>query len=468
MGINSLLFAAFLLVVVVARWSLPRRARIPSLLAASYAFYAAWSPAYLLLLLGMTLFTFVLGTWIERTRHRRAVLALGVSGCLGVLIVFKYVGFFAGQAVAAFGFFGHAPPFPLPEFVLPLGISFYTFQMLSYLVDIFRGRSAERSLWRYALYVSFFPKLVAGPIVRADGLLPQLRRARRFDAERFMAGLDLLALGFFKKIVLADNLATWSDLVFASPSETGSVGVWVGVLAYAGQIYCDFSGYTDIARGAGRLLGVELPENFRLPYMSGSVREFWGRWHITLSSWLRDYLYIPLGGNRRGRTRRYVNLMVTMVLGGLWHGASLNFVAWGLFHGLLLWIHGLWRGLRGQGPRRAAWSRTRAYRWVSLGLTFLAVCLAWVLFRAETLVEAGQVFAGLVAMRPMGAAPESMRLAILLLTGLAISHLLAGRSSVLALYERAVAHARGLLWALSVLACYLMGSAGSAFIYLEF
>ena len=397
----------------------------------------------------MTVFSFAVGAGLGRWRASRSwLLPLGIAGCLAPLAVYKYADFAATELARAVGAAGGAWHPSELDFVLPLGISFFTFQALSYLIDVHRGESAEPSLSRYALYLSFFPQLVAGPIVRARELLPQLRTARTFDPSDFDEGVWLLLRGLIKKAVLADSLAIWSDQVFAGPASVSTLGTWVGLLAYTGQIYCDFSGYTDIARGCGRMLGYRLPENFDLPYLASSPADFWRRWHMTLSSWLRDYLYIPLGGNRRGRARTYANLGITMLLGGLWHGAQWHFVVWGAYHGALLALHRLWLSATREGV--IAHARSHAvYHGAAVCLMFCATAFGWIFFRAESLPAAGEFIAALFDHRT-GDVPYDMRLALVMLALLAAGHGLGARRLVERTYSRIPGAARGAVWAAMV------------------
>jgi alginate O-acetyltransferase complex protein AlgI len=372
-------FAIVVLLTVVCRH---RTLRHAVLLLASYTFYSAWDPRFLSLLVLSTVVDFVAGRRLAATtdpaaRKRWLLVSLVVN--LGILGAFKYFGFFTDAAANLAGWFGLDLPRTSLEIVLPIGISFYTFQTMSYTLDIYRGRlQPEPSLLRFALYVAFFPQLVAGPIVRARTFLPQLRTDRPPRLANLPAGALLFAVGLFKKIVIADHMASVVDPVFSTPELYGTAALWFAALAYAVQIYCDFSGYSDMAIGIGRILGYRLPRNFDRPYSSCSPRELWTRWHISLSSWLRDYLYIPLGGNRRGSVRTHWNLMVTMLLGGLWHGANWTFVLWGFLHGAALSVHRAFRGGASTGAPRLL-SRTAMFGFL---------LLTWVVFRAESIPAA--------------------------------------------------------------------------------
>ena len=371
-------WALFALALLSQRLLKAPRARQAALLVASYAFYAWWDWRFTGLLLFVTAAAYLTGLGLARRPGNRALLALGVAAPLAVLFFFKYQGLLS--------FLPWMRGDVALKIILPVGISFYTFQSISYTVDVGRGKVGVcRDPLKFALYIAFFPQLVAGPIVKARDFLPQLDEPRRPDGERLYHGLTQFFLGMFKKAVLADHLAVYVDAVYAAPGAYSSAAVWLAVLAYALQIYLDFSGYSDMALGAARCLGYDLPVNFDMPYTARSVGEFWQRWHISLSTWLKEYLYIPLGGNRRGLRRTLVNLMLTMALGGLWHGASLTFVAWGAIHGLALCAHRLWS--RRFAPLPGLLRRTGAAL-----LTSLFVALTWVLFRAETFAQAGAVY----------------------------------------------------------------------------
>ncbi len=337
---NSLEFVVFFAVVLALYSVLNHPRQNALLLVASYVFYGAWDYRFLLLLIGTTLVDYAVGLAIDRRSDpaaRRRILMFSIVANLGVLGVFKYFNFFADSLVEFAGLFGLSVSPVTLNIVLPVGISFYTFQSMAYTIDVYRGHLKPcRSLPDFALYVTFFPQLVAGPIERATHLLPQIYARRVMTAEKIGSGLSLIALGFFKKVVMADNLAPTVNEIFAKQGGYTAEEVLVGAIFFAFQIYGDFSGYTDIARGTSRVLGFELMDNFREPYFARSPSDFWQRWHISLSTWLRDYLYISLGGNRGGRLTTYRNLILTMLLGGLWHGAAWNFVWWGLYHGTLL------------------------------------------------------------------------------------------------------------------------------------
>jgi len=391
---NSLQFALFLLAVLTIYRLLPARLRNAFLLGASLLFYALWLPAYLLLLLADIAINYALLRGMIRSRHPRAYLAASIVLTLGLLGTFKYAAMLlASISPLLEGLFDIAAP--MPDLFLPLGISFYSFQILGFAIDTYRGEVKELpSLSRYALFISFFPQLIAGPILRGFQFLPQLARRGETTPDRTRRGLWLLGTGLAKKVIMADYLlAGFVDLVFDSHGVQSPVFYWVALYSFAFQIYYDFSGYTDMARGIALLLGYELPLNFMEPYLSRSPSEFWRRWHITLSKWLSDYLYIPLGGNRRGSVRTLANLMITMLLGGLWHGASWNFVIWGGIHGLILVIH------RILGRRSVDLEAPLGLGDVPRILVFFhATCLAWVFFRAPDFDSAlhfiGNLFSG--------------------------------------------------------------------------
>jgi D-alanyl-lipoteichoic acid acyltransferase DltB (MBOAT superfamily) len=391
-------FTIFFLVVLPLSWlamSDMRRWRM-FIIAASYVFYGWWDWHFVFLLAGCTLWTHFWAVGIARANvvsTRKALLGIAVAGDLGLLAYFKYYDFFVSSAHNLANEVGTGLPLSTRAIVLPVGISFFTFMAISYLVDTYRGDFSPVAFPKFAAYLSFFPHLVAGPIVRPGELLPQMetpRDPRRVDTSR---AFYLIATGLFKKVVIANYLATHiTDQVFAVPRSHSSAEILVAVYAYAVQIYADFSGYTDMAIGLALLLGFQFPQNFDSPYAAVSLRDFWRRWHMTLSRWLRDYLYIPLGGNRKGRVRTYVNLMVTMLLGGLWHGASWTFVVWGGIHGSGL----VFEHARHDRPGYVEKEPSRTGIWVRRLVTFNVVCLAWIFFRADSMTQAWQMITGLV------------------------------------------------------------------------
>jgi D-alanyl-lipoteichoic acid acyltransferase DltB (MBOAT superfamily) len=389
---NSLAFALFLPTVVGVYWVLPAKWRTAFLLVASYVFYAWWDVRFLGLIVISTLVDFTVGrrlTAVSNSGLRKAWLLMSLVSNLGMLGFFKYWGFFVESTSTLLVSLGLEPNLPLLQIVLPVGISFYTFQTLSYTIDIYRRQlDPEPSLTRFALFVAFFPQLVAGPIERARNLLPQLRNLPKTPREIDWSGsLQLIVRGLFRKVVIADGLAPLVNQVFATPDRYGSVTVAVGVIAFSLQIYGDFAGYTDIARGTARLFGVDLMENFKAPYLSRGFSEFWRRWHISLSTWLRDYLYIPLGGSRGSRFATARNMMVTMLLGGLWHGAAWGFVIWGGLHGAYLMIE--------RWARRGRTEPSEPRGKLPATVVFAVVTLTWIPFRAPTLSVAGEVMGAL-------------------------------------------------------------------------
>src|SRR5262245_57764182 len=384
-------FFIFFCVVFAVYWGLRRhRARMAWLLLASCVFYMSWNPWLISLILLSASVDYVVALRLEHVtapRTRKLLLIGSISFNLALLGFFKYVNFFLDNAQALGGWLGWSLPLPHLDLILPLGISFYTFETISYIVDVYLGRTKPvHNPLDYALYIMFFPHLIAGPIVRPRDLLPQLQRENRFSWARMQLGVQFFLLGLFKKAAIADFLATIADPIFKEPHLYASGAVWLGVLAYAVQIYCDFSGYSDMAVGTAHMLGFKLPCNFRMPYLAANITDFWRRWHISLSSWLRDYLYVPLGGNRHGTWATYRNLLLTMLLGGLWHGAAWTFVAWGLLHGVLLAVHRAWPWKDAGG----VWLRP-----FGVATTLLCVCIGWVFFRAQSFGDAWTILSAM-------------------------------------------------------------------------
>ena len=369
-------------------------ARHSFLLIASYVFYGWWDFRFCFLMLFLTLVAYFTALTVQKeTKYRKFALVLGVAVPLIVLGIFKYFNFFVDSFVSAFGI---NSSYTL-SIILPVGISFYTFQSLSYTIDVSRGKlEAQKSFLDLALYISFFPQLVAGPIVKAGDFIPQLKEDRSISLKNIEKGIQIFFVGMFKKVVIADNISVFVDEVFNNPKIFDGITVLLAVVAYAIQIYCDFSGYSDMAIGSAKCIGFDINRNFNLPYISRNVSEFWKRWHISLSTWLMEYLYIPLGGNRKGKVRTYINLVITMLLGGLWHGASWTFVAWGLYHGLGLCVHKIYLVIRKRDKHYAGKPVTNA---ISAVFTFVFVCIGWVFFRANTFENAWLVLKAIFCMQ---------------------------------------------------------------------
>ena len=402
---NSFIFLIFLGVTVPLYLSLPRRFRNGFLLAASYFFYGYWDWRFLSLLLISTVVDFLVGRGLFRAdnpRKRKRLLFLSLFVNLGLLASFKYFNFFI-DSFAKFGaLFGTDLDFLHLNVILPVGISFYTFQTLSYTIDIYRGKmTPTNNILNFALYVAFFPQLVAGPIERAAHLLPQIEKSPTPVLQDFKEGMALITIGMFKKVMIGDTCGRMVDHIFAEPAYYASSELLGGLLLFAFQIYADFSGYSNIARGTARLLGINFMENFNQPYLASNIAEFWRRWHISLSSWLRDYLYIPLGGNQKGPRRTYINLFLTMLLGGLWHGANWTFVFWGVLHGSCLAVHKFFLKTRKpvvrfvyNGPASLAIYTGK------VAATFTFVLFAWLFFRSPSFSTAFFILKKLVFWEP--------------------------------------------------------------------
>jgi alginate O-acetyltransferase complex protein AlgI len=464
---HSFAFFALFSITFVVYWSLTQhRLRILSLLGASFAFYGSWNPWLLFVIVFSAAFDFLIAQRIEASpspNARRALLIISICVSLGILGFFKYTNFLLDSAVSTFNFFGFDYHHPAFRIVLPLGISFYTFETISYVMDVYRGRlRAERNFLDYALFIMFFPHLIAGPIVRPKHFLTQVPRTKRFDWNRLELGARLFLLGLVKKAVIADQMPAIVDSVFASPSEFSTEAVWIAVLCYATQIYCDFSGYSDMALGTAHAFGFKLPQNFNLPYAASNITEFWRRWHISLSTWLRDYLYIPLGGNRHGTLATYRNLILTMLLGGLWHGAGWSFVFWGFYHGSLLAAHRFFssRSRSGEGP----------FKPMRIAFTFLCVCIGWVLFRAQSMTDAWLILRRMFVPaegQMFGSAEVAIALAAW--TAVLLGHLVSSyvdmRSALRWLPAPVMATAMAVVFLFAQL---LMPHRGGAFIYFQF
>jgi len=390
---NSLEFAIFFPTVALLHFSLPPNRRWMLLLVASFVFYMSWKPEYILLLLVSISIDYVAARIMGATsdpRRRRLCLIASLTGNFTILFAFKYYGFIASSLAAALGALGIPFHPPRSSLLLPMGISFYTFQAVSYGIDVYRRElPPERNYGRYALFVTFFPHLVAGPIMRASALMPQIRTFPPFEYERVVDGLRLMVWGLFKKVAVADRAAQVVNFVYQDVGAHQGPALTLATLLFAVQIYGDFSGYSDIARGAARVFGVDLIQNFRAPYVARSIRDFWQRWHISLTTWFRDYVYVPLGGNRVALPRWCFNVMAVFTLSGLWHGANWTFVLWGAFHGACLLASRFTAGLRERAAVASGLGgRPALRRAVGVAFTFLLVNVGWVLFRARTLRDA--------------------------------------------------------------------------------
>src|SRR5450432_3680189 len=470
---NSLTFVVFFAVVVTAYWGIrswnPRK---NLLLVASYIFYGAWNPPFAALLFSTTAMDFWLGARIARAKGhhaRRVWMTASVCMNLSMLGFFKYGNFLLENfqwLVARIGIIYQPPHL---DILLPDGISFYTFHSLSYTLDVYRGvMQPTKSLRDFVLAVSFFPQLVAGPIVRAGDFLPQLVAPPKPQTGRFLWGLLLMTLGLFEKIVLADTmLAGSADRIFGYAGPLIALDSWLGVMAFAGQIFFDFAGYSTCAIGAALCLGFHLKDNFRFPYAAIGFSDFWSRWHISLSTFLRDYLYIPLGGNRLGLGRAVINLVIVMFLGGLWHGAAWTFVVWGLIHGVLLVIERVCRAIF----KDAAWTESLGVQVLIALVTYIAICFTWVFFRAGDFTTAARLVRAMVGFFPNGEAilttREILQVAIVS-AGLLLAHWLMRNTTIEAVVSRTPRWLITALWAVVLFAIILNQGSGSAFIYFQF
>jgi alginate O-acetyltransferase complex protein AlgI len=480
---NSLTFVVFFAVVLAlhmrpgASW----RAKRIQLLVASYVFYAAWSPPFVLLLLLSTVVDWKVAHAIERSENkgrRKALLLISLAVNLGVLGYFKYGAFLLESFVGVMASLGVAWEPAAPSIVLPMGISFYTFQTMAYSLDVYLERAKPGdSFLNFALFVTFFPQLVAGPIVRPTELIPQFEQEPTRRSGQFAWGLALMTLGLFQKVVLADGaLAPHAEAIFdggmGPPKLAGALDAWVGTLAFAGQIFFDFAGYSTTAIGAALVLGFSLPDNFRSPYAAVGFSDFWRRWHITLSTWLRDYLYIPLGGNRRGRARTQINLMITMLLGGLWHGASWTFVIWGALHGGYLAAERLAQRLFAG----AAWTQHALVRVFMGVLTFVLVNLAWVFFRAKDFASAGKLLSTMTGWAALTGGERGEAVlqthalveVCVVVGGLVLTHAYMRERRLEDLVARAPAWLVGVVWGAMAWAIIATQGSGDAFIYFQF
>ena len=467
-------FLLFFLIVFGLYWAISHtRFRVYLLLAASFYFYSSWNQWLALIIVGSTIMDFLIAHALERSQRagiRKALLLLSVSFNLGILAYFKYLNFFLDALFSSLRLMGLETSIPSLEIILPIGISFYTFEAISYTADIYLRRiKAEKSLANFMLFILFFPHLVAGPIVRARDFLPQVSLHKRWSWMRMQFGAELFLLGLIKKLAIADRMAIIADPIVATPGAYGTVSVWLGVLAYSLQIYCDFSGYSDMAIGIAHMFGFKLGVNFRMPYLARNISEFWHRWHISLSSWLRDYIFISLGGSRGTRWLTYRNLMITMALGGLWHGASWPFVFWGVLHAVLLIGHRILRDLCERSIWLVRGLESYAGNGLRMAATFLVVSLGWVLFRAPSMASALEVYRRMFMAVEGAVVPVSVIAFATTLGCIALAHLF-GESGLWKRYsQRLPGEALSLGYAGMALAAALLAPAsGKAFIYFQF
>lgn len=390
---NSLLFLFFFLIVTSAYYLIPHRFRWLWLLTASCYFYMYFVPQYILIIFFTILIDYCAGILIENSagKNRKMYLMLSLAANIGVLAFYKYFDFLAQNINFILPFF-EAPKIPLLNILLPIGLSFHTFQAMSYTIEVYKGnQKAEKHFGIYSLYVLFYPQMVAGPIERPQHMLHQLKRLSVFNKKNLIAGIFLIMLGLFKKVVIADRLGLYVDPVFANPHGHSALDLIIATYFFAFQIYCDFSGYSDIAIGAALTLGIELMKNFNTPYLSKNIAEFWKRWHISLSTWFRDYVYIPLGGNRVSIRILSINILIVFLLSGLWHGANWKYIVWGFIHGCLLIIYQLLKKLK---------IEIKGFAWLKWLITFNLICIAWIFFRANNLSDAIYILNKILSYRP--------------------------------------------------------------------
>jgi alginate O-acetyltransferase complex protein AlgI len=469
----SLQYLAFFVGIFVLYWVMPwKRTRVYLLVGASFTFYACWNKQLALLISATTVLDYLIARGLESAagRWRRLLLGVSLSVNLGLLAYFKYVNFFLDSLGQVLNSVGMSRSLPVLQVLVPFGISFYTFEAINYTIDVYRRRvRAERNLANFMLFILFFPHLIAGPIVRSRDFLPQVQRTKRWDWPRMQLGVQFFLMGLFKKMAIADHMEEFVRPVFAAPENYGSWAVWVAVVAFAVQIYCDFSGYTDMAIGSAHLLGYKLTKNFNMPYLAVNISEFWHRWHISLSSWLRDYLFIPLGGSRGSHWRTARNLLITMTLGGLWHGASWTFIVWGVLHGLLLIGHRAFRDFCKPKPRLDAVLQSPAGTVFRLLATFLCVCVGWVFFRATTFTGASAILQRMVVPHHGLTTPLPNRSLWVLGTVLVIGHAAGATGLWKRWAPRVPAPILGVGYGLLLtLALILAPETGKAFIYFQF
>ncbi|CAN5729159.1 MBOAT family protein [soil metagenome] len=490
MVFNSYTFIAFFIVMLILH-NLPFSWKVKkvNLLIASYVFYAAWNPPFILLLWLSTVVDFFVGRALynqDNKHKRKLLLVISLIGNLGMLCFFKYGGFLLENFTTLVNALGADYHPAKPNIILPAGISFYTFTTLCYTIDMYKRKSEPvKSMLDFSLFVTFFPHLVAGPIVRPPQLVPQFETPRKATQKQLLQGLFLISLGLFMKVVLADSmLSSPANMVFNSHDKLASLDAWMGVLAFSGQIFLDFAGYSTCAIGVASCLGFVLPENFLYPYAAIGFSDFWRRWHITLSSWLRDYLYIPLGGNKHGKFKTYINLMITMLLGGLWHGASWTFVVWGALHGLYLWVEKFMKDVRTtsrtltvsvesrhEGPLFRRERNKSPYNFLLAMITFFFINVTWVFFRAPDFGSAWRLLVsmftpvkgGVMLLTTLGMIKVSVIISLMV-----AFHWIMRNTRVLTVAEKLPWWLLGLTWTILLLLLIWSQESSSSFIYFQF
>jgi alginate O-acetyltransferase complex protein AlgI len=467
-------FLLFFLIVFITYWALPwHRGRVLLLLAASIYFYACWNHWLALILCVSTLADFLVARGMEAAsgpRVKKLLLLTSLAGNLGLLCYFKYANFFLSSLVEAAHGCGLTLSVPVLQVVLPIGISFYTFEAINYTVDVYRGKvRAAQDLTHFMLFILFFPHLVAGPIVRARAFLPLVARRKHWSWLRANAGVQLFLLGLVKKLAIADRIALYVDPVFADPAGHATTVLWLAAVAYAIQVYCDFSGYSDMALGLAHLFGYHLAPNFNMPFLAANISELWRRWHMSLSTWIRDYVFIPLGGSRGTRLQTYRNLLVTFTLCGLWHGAGWNYVLWGFITGVLLVAHAAFKSWCTGMPRLEGLLRTAPVTALRVALTFTCFCLVFVIFRCPNVVTGLAMIDRMFTSASGAGLPLQAHGLYLTLAVVAAGHALGNRHLGQHLWERLPAPVRGLAFGASLtLALLLAPGASKAFIYFQF
>jgi alginate O-acetyltransferase complex protein AlgI len=477
MVFNSYTFIVFFLIVLfLHNLPLAWKTKKNFLLLASYIFYAAWNPPFILLLWLSTFVDFHVGKALYTETNiykKRLLLVISLIGNLGMLCYFKYGIFLLDNFVSLVNSFGVDYHPAESSIILPAGISFYTFTTLCYTIDMYKKYSRPvASLLDFSLFVTFFPHLVAGPIVRPEQLVPQFETPRTATKKQLLEGLFLLSLGLFMKVVLADSmLSGTADLVFNSSAVLPTLDAWMGVFAFTGQIFFDFAGYSTCAIGVALCLGFILPQNFAFPYAATGFSDFWRRWHITLSAWLRDYLYIPLGGNRNGKARTYINLMITMLLGGLWHGANWTFVAWGGLHGLYLWSEKFVIDTITGGKRKPDNKQNSVGTFVYAIFTFFLINITWVFFRAASFGEAGKMLTSMFSFvegaKPLLSTLDIIIVSIIITCTVLIHWIMRNKSTVEVAYKLPW-WITGIGWSLLIILLIWSQESGGSFIYFQF